>query len=270
VPIITITRGSLSASAKLTDRLTKELHCREISREDLIEHGKQYGIDEFMNAARKIMESKPPASWDPHAAQIRHFLTIGKAALMDLVVQGDVVYHGLQTHFVLNDIPRVFKIKVVAPLEYRVRNLVRESEMSENAAREHILFVDEMRVSWAKFLYGENFDDPTHYDLILNMSHLNLDAMAQVIAYVVQRPEFRIDAGAMKAIRDAHLKALVMAYLVRSEDTRDMELTADCDSTKGLVKIHADSSAVSVSEWEKKIEAALSNLKLINKLEISE
>ena len=269
MPVITITRGSLSASTKLTQKLAAELNCRSLSREDLIEYGKKYGIDEFMHAARKIMEGKPPNSWDPRANQIQHYLTIAKAALLDFVVQGDIIYHGLQTHFILTDVPRVMKIKVVAPMDYRIKGLMEESEIAENAAREHIKFVDEMRISWAKFLYGENFDDPTSYDMILNMMHLNLDAMVQIISQTVHRPEFRLNAGVMREIRDAHLRALIRAQLVRDTVTRDIEFEVNADSVTGNVELTIDDNSKKSAETKSRIEKALSEIEIITELKIS-
>lgn len=270
MPVITITRGSLSATTKLTSRLAAELQCQAISREDIIEYGKKYGIDEFMQAARKIMEIKPPNSWDPHAAQIQHFLTIAKAALMDFVVKGNIIYHGLQTHFLLADVPRVFKLKVVAPLDYRIKTLMEESDISEQKARDHINFVDEMRISWAKFLYGENFDDPIYYDMILNMSNLNLDAMVHLIAQVVIRPEFRLDGGTVKKIRDVHLRALAKALLVRNADTRDMDFFIDTDSALGKVIVKRRENSPVIPGWKGRVEKALSDWELLKILEVIE
>jgi hypothetical protein len=268
VPVITITRGSLSASQKLTDRLSREIGCRSISREDIIEHGKRYGIEEFMRAAESIMEKNPPHSWDPHAAQIHNYLAIFKAALMDFVVGGDVIYHGLQTHFLLTDVPRILRLKVVAPMEYRVRVLMKEMNLTEPEAREHINHVDGQRIRWAKFLYGPEFDEPTSYDMTLNMCNLNLDAMVELVALVIRRPEFRIDGGAMKKLRDAHLKAFVIAHLVRSQDTREMEMSVDCDSDTGWVKVRRISMAPAKSEWKELIEKSLQGLSNISTIEI--
>jgi len=270
VPVITITRGSLRASQKLTNRLASVLNCRAISREMIIDHGKQYGIEEFMLAARKIMESKPPHSWDPHAEQIHNYLTMFKASLMDFVVKGDVIYHGLQTHFLLASVPRVLRLKVVAPIEYRVTALTEEKNISETEARDEIMKVDEQRVSWAKFIYGENFDDPTQYDMILNMSKLNLDAMVEVVVSLTRRPEFRLDAKTMKFMRDAHLTALVQAYLVRSARTRSMEFWVQSDSTTGHVSIRRKSPKPSTSDWQKDVKDALSEMESIKSLEVTE
>ncbi len=270
MPVITITRGSLSATYKLTKRLSQELNCRAISREEIIEHGKKYGIEEFLIAAKRIMETKPPHSWDPHAAQIHHYLDIFKAALMDFVVSGDVIYQGLQTHFLLTDVPKVFKTKVVAPMEYRVRTLMEEQSMSEAESREHINHIDEQRIRWAEFIYGRNFDDPTNYDMILNMSNLNLDAMVQIISNVVSRPEFRVDAGTMKLLRDARMKAVVKARLVSNSDTREMDVSVECDSETGKTKIRRNALTPITGEWEKQIEKALEQVEGIGTLEITE
>jgi len=243
MPIITITRGSLSATQKLTDRLAKDLHCRAISREDIIEHGKKYGIDEFLQAAQKIMESKPPESWDPQAAQIRNYLTIFKAALLDFVVEGDIIYHGLQTHFLLTDFPSILKIKVIAPFEFRVRTLMDEC--------------------------GPDFDQQAKYDMILSMANLNLDSMVEIVALVTRKAEFRIHGGVMKDIKNAQQKTMVMAYLVRASATRDIDFSVECDSEKGLVKIKCDSPPSDTADWKKDVKKALEGLENISTLEIT-
>ncbi len=270
MPIITITRGSLSATQRLADNLARTLNCRSITREDIIEHGKIYGIDEFMQAAARMMETKPPHSWDPQAAQIHNYLTIFKAALFDFVSSGDIIYSGLQTHYLLADIPHILRLKVVAPFEYRANTLMDEANITYEQAAEHIRLVDSQRVRWAKFLLGDDFDEPTTYDMILNMSNLNLDAMSELIAIVVRRPEFRLHGGIMKQIRDANLAAVVDAYLVRSPETRDMDLSVEADSGTGHVKVIRKSISPSAGDWRKYIKDALTGTENIKTLEVSE
>jgi len=269
MPLITITRGSLSASYRLTQRLASEIPCRAISREEIIEHGKKYGIEEFLMVAKSIMESRPPHSWDPHAAQIHHYLVMFKAALMDFVAEGSLIYHGLQTHYLLTDVPRILRVKVVAPLEYRVRTLTAESNFTESEAREHIQHVDAQRISWYKFLHGSDYDEMTNYDITLNMEKLNLDAMAEMIVHLVRKPEFRIDAGAMKIIHDAHMKAKIRAYLVRHPITREMDLSISCDCSSGIVKMKSNAPMPVSNDWMKHIEDALSEFDMIRKIELT-
>jgi len=269
MPVITITRGSLSATYKLTQRLAKEIPCRAISREEIIEHGKKYGIDEFLMAAKGIMESRPPHSWDPHAAQIHNYLILFKASLMDFVAEGNIIYHGLQTHYLLADVPRILRVKAVAPFEYRVKILTSESNYTEAEAREHIRTVDAQRISWYRFLHGAEYDEMTNYDIILNMEKLNLDAMAEIIGYIVRKSDFRIDAGAMKLIHDAHMKSKIRAYLVRSPKTRDMDLSIACDCESGTVKVKSNVPMPGSEDWKGHIRNALMELDMIRSVEVN-
>jgi hypothetical protein len=121
---------------------------------------------------------------------------------------------------------------------------------------------------WARFLYGIDYNLSSNYDIVLNMANLNLDAMVGMIANVVRRPEFRLDAGALKAIRDAHLKALVMAYLTRSPQTRELELSVECDSDRGFVEVTGIETSMSPVIRPKDIEDALAGLDKVSKLQI--
>jgi cytidylate kinase len=268
--VIAITRGSLIASQKLTDRLKGELDWQTITREEVIEHGRKYGIDEFLDVARKIMDTKPPNSWDPNAEQIHRYLTIFKAALLDYVVQGNIIYHGIQSHFLLADIPGVLRVKVGAPFEYRVKAMVMERGMSDHDARDYIIEVDGQRVNWARFLHGIDYNEATNYDMVLSMSNLNLDAMVDLIALVIRRPEFRLNAGVMKIIADAHFRARIMAYLIRSPKTRELDLALECDAEGRWIKIVRSGAGSGGSDWRDDIGAALSEIDNISSLEILE
>lgn len=268
--VIAITRGSLIASQKLTDRLKSELHWQSLTREEVIEHGGKYGIDEFLDVARNIMESKPPNSWDPNAEQIHRYLIIYKAALMDFVVQGNIIYHGILSHFLLGDIPGVLRVKVGAPFEYRVKAIVMERGMSDREARDYITEVDGQRVNWARFLHGIDYDEATNYDMVLSMSNLNLDAMVGAIALVIRRPEFRLNAGVSKIVADAHFRAQIMAYLTRSPKARVMELALECDAESRWIKIVKSDTQLGGPDWRDDIGSALSEIDNISSLEIIE
>ena len=58
MPLRTFTRGSLSASLKLAEKLSKELDCTVVSREEIIDHAKVYGVEETGMASTGFMEKE--------------------------------------------------------------------------------------------------------------------------------------------------------------------------------------------------------------------
>ncbi len=269
MPIITITRGSLSTSYRLTARLSEQLNCRAVSREEVIKHARKYGIEETGLADIAVFETQPPHFWDRHAAQRKHYLTIFKAALMDFVVGGDAIYHGHLGQFLLHDVPKLLRVRANASVEFRVNLLMTESGRTETEARDYISQVDSRRINWAKFLYGVDFNNPANFDLILNMDKMSIETMSDLVAHVATRPEFKPDESSVRDTRDAHLKAQVLAYLARSPRTRGMDLSVECHADTGHVKVEGVAPAVGTSVWQKDIREVLSGIERISKLEIA-
>jgi hypothetical protein len=268
VAIITITRGSLSATCKLAQKLNERTGCRILSREEVLEHGVKFGIKETGLGEAGLMEKHPPSIWDRHAAQRRYYLIIFKAALMDLIAGGNIVYHGHVGQFLLTDIPKILRIRADASLQFRVNTLMVEMGMSEAEAEEHIRDIDLKRRNWAKFLYGIDFNDSQNYDLILNMNKMSLDTMADVIVCATQKPEFSIDQEVLKQIKDVHMKALIFASLVRSPRTRGMDLKVECDSDSGRVIIRGAAPVYGADIWRNDINDVLSKMDNVKNVEI--
>ncbi|HWR84022.1 MAG TPA: cytidylate kinase-like family protein [Candidatus Deferrimicrobium sp.] len=269
MPIITITRGSLSISFKLKDKLSEMLGCRAVSREEIIKQAVRYGIEDTGLADIGVVETQPPHFWDRHAAQRRHYLTIFKAALMDFVADGNLIYHGHLGQFLLNDVPRLLRVRANAPMEFRVNLFMKESGSSETEARAYINQIDSRRMNWARFLYGVDFNDPANFDLILNMDKMSVDTMAAIVARAADQPEFTIDDAVLQSIKHAHLKATALAYLARSPRTRSMDLSLECDADRGHVKVRGLAPVAGSAQWEKDIRDVLAEVKEITSLDIS-
>ncbi len=269
MPLIALTRGSLSTTLKLAENLSKELDCAIAPRETVIKHAEKFGIAETGMGESGFMEKQPPQFWDRHAAVRRQYLIYMKASLMDFVVKGNVVYCGHLGQFLLSDVPRLLRVKVEASMENRIAAVVRESGMTEVKAREYIADMDSKRKSWARFLYGVDFNNPLNYDMILNLDKMSLDSMTMVIACAVERPEYRLDDKAIKTIKDVHLKSIVLAALARPSRTRGMELAVECNSGTGHVKVSGMAPVVGSTTWESDIEEVVMKVEGVSSVEVT-
>jgi hypothetical protein len=267
MPIITITRGSLSATFRLAQKISEILGCKPVAREEVLEHAAIYGIQET-GLGSGIMEKEPPHFWDRHSAQRRQYLIFFKAALMDFLVEGNAVYNGHLGQFLLGDIPRLMRVRANASMQFRVNTLMKESGMTEAQAEQYVKEIDIKRRSWAKFLYGVEFDSNLNFDLILNMDRMSVDTMAGIIACATERPEFKQDAQSLKQIRDARLRAVIYAALARSPRTRGMELKVDCDSESGKTLISGAAPVYGAETWIGDIKDVVSRVENVKSVEV--
>lgn len=91
--------------------------------------------------------------------------------------------------------------------------------------------------------------------------------MVELIAYTSRQPEFALTEEDMSKIKDAQLKAKVLAFLARSPRTRGMDLTVECHAESGKVKVRGAPPAVGASVWQKDIQEVISQVKGVSSVE---
>ncbi len=266
--IITITRGSLRAARDITLQLSKKLGYRAVMREEVLQHGEKYGLNEFRLAHLETMEKKPPSFWDRHGLQRHQYVTVFRAALMDFVVKDNVIYQGNLGQFCLAEVPRLLRVRVDADLESRIERIIEETGASRAEAAAQVADIDSRRKAWVRFLYGADFTDITHYDLILNMAKIRVETMVDTVSRLVTNPAFEVDDASRKTLRDLHLKSVIQAHLVRSPRTRGMELEVECDAGSGRVDISGVVPMLGTEIWERDIKAVISEVEGVTEVNV--
>ena len=188
---------------------------------------------------------------------------------MDFTVDGCVVYHGHLGQFLLTDVPKLLRVRANASMQFRINNLMKESGMTEAQAEQHVKEIDSKRVSWAKFLYGVDFNSNMNFDLILNMDRMSLETIAGIIACATERPEFKLDQESLKQVRDARFRAVIFANLVRSPRTRGMDLRIECDATTGQVSVRGMAPVYGSEIWRNDIADVVSKVEGVQRVDIN-
>ena len=189
MPIVTISRGTLSGGRVVAECLANRLGCPCIAREILQDAAKALGAS--ADQLQRGFES-PPGLWPRLTEQQRTYHAAVQAALADACIAGDLVYHGLAGQFLLRGVPGVLRVRLIAPLDLRVRALIRSHHrMSHSAAERFIRRVDRDRVRWVRLMYGADVDEPFLYDLTVNLEGLTIETACEIIATVASQPPYR-------------------------------------------------------------------------------
>ena len=266
--VIAVSRGSLFATKKLAEGLKAQLGYKIISREEVIDAARQYGIEETGLGEKDIMESHPPGYWHDRSDERMHYLTCFKTALLDFAVEGSIVYHGNLAHILLNEVPFVLRVRVNAPLENRIKPLMEKDGISKEAAIEKIKDMDHRRRLWTQFLYDAEVIDPIFFDLVLNLERISIDdAIAMVVTEVKKEP-FQPTEESLKALKDLHLDSIVKTHLMGSPKTKAMDLDVDADSSTGKVIVSGSLPPDANQTREADIQSVLSGVELVKKVEV--
>jgi len=94
---------------------------------------------------------------------------------------------------------------------------------------------DSERKKWTQYLYGVDWEDPTLYDLLLNLECIDIEGACDIISTAAGRPCFEETPEALEALADLDLASKVRANLVVTPSTTNLEV--EVTSRKGIVSI---------------------------------
>ncbi|MCU0694290.1 MAG: cytidylate kinase family protein, partial [Polyangiaceae bacterium] len=235
--VITISRGSLSGGAKLAELIGKRLGYEVLSREVIVEAAKTYGVSQ--DRIESGLE-QAPSLWSKFAGHAESYLLAVQATLAELVEGGDAVYHGHGGSFLLGGLPGVLKVRLIAPLSYRVESAIAQLGLTHQQAAAHIQEIDRQRGKWVKSLYAEDWGDPSHYDIVLNVGDMSLETASEIVACVASRKEYEWTPETATVVRDFAIKNRVRAHLrFRSHYP---EVVVNVQVHKSVVRLSGDAA----------------------------
>ncbi len=186
--IITISRGSYSRAKEVAEKLAHKLGYECISREILLEASEEFNIPEI-KLIRAINDAPSILEQFTHGKE--RYLAFIRAALLKHVQKDNVVYHGIGGNFLLQGIPHVLHVRIVADLEDRVADEMKREGIAAAEARELITKDDAERRNWALHLYGADPWDPMLYDLVIHLRAITVDMAVSLICNVLEFPDFQ-------------------------------------------------------------------------------
>jgi hypothetical protein len=155
---------------------------------------------------------------------LRLYRVVMQAAMCEVVQGGRIVYHGHGGQELLPGIQHMLKVRLLAPLAYRVARVREQRQMDTASAYLYITKVDDIRARRVHEFFGVDWQDPRRYDLLLNLARISLEEAAQKVAEWAKRPEFQPTPASEQALQDLTVKARVEAALAVNPETRSVIL----------------------------------------------
>ena len=251
--IITISRGTFSGGKAVAENLSQKLGYPCISKEIILDAAEEFGIPEDKLIA--AMET-PPRSWlEAPAKKIAH-LNYVRYALLKRARENDLVYHGYAGHLLLGDIAHVLRVRVIADTEYRIKAAMEKENLNRKEAISMIKKLDKQSLNWTQFLYGVDWNDPTLYDVVINLDRMSIESAVDIIAPMTALKDFKPDENSKAALNNQVLSSMVWAALTKDERTNMSSLHVVSDN--GIVTISgstgSEDSLKAIEEITKGIE----------------
>jgi hypothetical protein len=124
----------------------------------------------------------------------------------------------------LQGIPHVLKVRIIADLEDRVQEEMKREKISAEEARRILQKDDEERRKWSKHLYGIDTWDPSLYDLVIHIKSITVDDAVNIIKCALKSPSFQSTPESQKLIDEKSLAARVEAALIQEIPSVEVEV----------------------------------------------
>jgi len=250
--VISISRGSWELGREVAEKVAQKLGYGCVSRDILLQASRQFNIPEI-ELSRAINDA--PSILERFTYGKEKYIAYIKAALLQRVVQDNIVYHGLAAPFFLKGIPHVLKIHITADLEDEIKEEMARQNIPYDKARTMLVKDHEERRKWSLHLYGIDTLDSRIYDMVLHLKTISADDAAAIIADTVQLPCFHTTSASQAIVNDLLLAAQVEAALLEAALSKDLpSFDISVTAKDGVVTVSIKAFVVDSKEVIKRIE----------------
>ena len=249
MPIVIISRGSMSGGEELAQHVATTLSLPCLGREIVVEAAAKIGVPQDV-LRKKLVTS--PGLWDRLTFERRMYVTAVQTALAEAAADGNLVYHGHAGHLLLRELPFALRVRLIAPLARRKLAVVERQGLQPAAAERYVRQVDDERARWTRFMYNVDLADPQFYDVVVNLETLSLGAAGQIVLTAVAQPEFAVTAEVRRRLDDFVLACRVRLALATHPASRTLDLRVA--ATDGAVTLTGEPQSMLLARTSARVE----------------
>jgi cytidylate kinase len=199
---ITVSRKMGTNGSEVARKVASELGYRFYDTPAINRKAEELG---FLESVREIDDKTPSIFQRLFSRRPMIYLERLYSVLYELAKEGDAVFLGRGSHLLLRDFTGALHVRVTASPATCLRTLMALG-LNQDAAARAIKRTDDERSAFVKFAFGVDWEDPTRYDLVLNMDKLSVQMAVTTVVQLVRSPEF-VEASP-EAIRSLDTMAL--------------------------------------------------------------
>ncbi len=185
LPVVTVSRQPGSIVNELVQRLSAELNL------DIIDSKIINGVAESVKMSERVVSQLDEKTrdildnWILYLKETRFLLTDNYVYHLVKVIgtigkKGGAIVIGRGANLILPP-EETLRVRFIAPMETKIRNMVREFDITEEEARKQIVLKEAERRDSVKRYFKVNIEDPVNYDLIINTEFMGADNIVGVI-----------------------------------------------------------------------------------------
>jgi len=223
--IVAISREMGSGGYEIGAAVAKALNFEYVNRQILLEAAHAHGVPE---ATLVDVVERRPSLWERFDAERRRYLTFLEAAYYAFAERGNLVTASRSGPFFVRDVRHALKVRIMAPVEVRVRRVMAQARLEEKAATAKVRAYDREMAGRIDYLFGVDWTRPENYDLVINTRDDAWEFYTDLLVAAARHPRYQPTPESRQKVRDLRLAAQVRAALATDPGTQNVtiEVTA--------------------------------------------
>jgi CMP/dCMP kinase len=206
MPVITVSRLTGSGGAEIGQRLAERLGASYLNTQIIQEVAHRLGISEVTAAqyderaeafierlARVLWLSNPalapistPASALPFESTTQAFVQMTRQLVREAASTGNAVIFGHGAQFILAKHPGVLHVRFIAPLAFRVEQVIHREDISRAEAERRVREEDQRRANGIRQFYHADWHAPDPFHMILNTALWDEETCIRLVLQAVE------------------------------------------------------------------------------------
>src|SRR5712691_6425001 len=213
--------------------LAQRLGYRYVAQELLLDVARRYGLAE--DKLSHLDESKPTL-FERFDTETRHYITILQTSFLDIAEMDNAVLMGRSGQWLLRGIPHVFRVRVIAPFDLRVKRWIKHmAERTgetpiQRAAATLVRRDDAEKSGRMRYLYEVDVADPLLYDLVVSTERFGYDAAVEMIEIAMRHPALTTTEAGRAIVASRALASRVQVALALHPDTRRHQIRVEAEA----------------------------------------
>ncbi|MBU0935412.1 MAG: cytidylate kinase family protein [Spirochaetes bacterium] len=210
--VICIARAFGAMGDETARELAKLSGYRPIDKEYIETRMSEMGLRQEV---REKYDEKKPGFWASLSQDRDDYLHYLTTVLYEEAMKGDCIIVGRGALALFNGVPGVLKIKLDAPMEYRLRTVTQRFKCDERHAQQLIKQSDLNRKGFYDYFFNINWQDSNNYNLTINMG-LELPSTAAAIIDTLRKLVVTpsVNTACQERLTDLNLGRTIISELI--------------------------------------------------------
>ncbi|MGD8353971.1 MAG: cytidylate kinase family protein [Pseudomonadota bacterium] len=215
--ILTIGRESGAGGEEIAMKVAEKLGYEFVARQAIFDEIREVG-GQWAKWGEEMDDHKP-SMWEKFDQSFAGFVALKESIMFQHATKNNVVLMGRGGNWMLSGVPYALRVRIMAPMDKRVENIVRKDAIDKQSARKMLAEADEERSAYLKAIYHKDWSKAKYYDVVFDTGKLSEDEVVDMIIIELKARDAKFTPEAEEKLAQTALASKVKARIITGLDS---------------------------------------------------